>query len=537
MPDFLSQTERRELMTRVRSQGTGPERALWAALRRRGVRPSTNSPRLPGKPDVVFHKARLAVFVDGEKWHGGQWRRRGLATLDGAYAGAERRAYWVRKIQSNVSRDLRWTGALLAEGWSVLRLWDRDVEKDAEACADLVLRARDGGLRPDRMASAAALGTSADFFAGIGLMRLGLEAGGWRTVWANDYDATKRRLYYHNLGDERIGFTLESRSIHDVGPKSVPRVGLIAACFPCTDLSLAGKQRGIEVGPQSSAYLRFADMLAKMGGARPPFVILENVLGLITAHEGRDFQICLRLLGEAGYRFDAVAVNACRFVPQSRPRLFVVGVRREIDIPPTIDAGEAEVSTLRPARLVEFIRANADLPWAIRPMPEPPELTTFLPDILEDLPFDDPRWWSTERVKKLRAQTSERHRRGLDALAAKRGVAWATGFRRMRKGTSTAELRMDGIAGCLRTPKGGSAKQILVRADADGWRARLLTPRECARLMGAPDFRFDAEGVRDDDALFGFGDAVVVDVVNWVVRNAVNPLAAELIRGRLLRAP
>ncbi len=524
-------------MGRVRSEGTGPERALWAALRRQGVRPSTNCPRLPGKPDIAFHKARLAVFIDGEKWHGGQWRRRGLTTLDQAYAGAKNRDYWVHKIQNNVARDLRFTGELVREGWSVLRLWDRDVEKEPDACAQLILRARDGTLKPDKMASAAALGTSADFFAGIGLMRMGLLAGGWRTVWANDYEATKRRLYYHNLGDERVGFTLEDRSIHDVGVRSVPRVGLIAACFPCTDLSLAGQQRGIEDGPQSSAYLRFAHMLAQMGGARPPFVMLENVLGLITAHGGRDFRICLELLGQAGYRFDTLAVNAKRFVPQSRPRLFVVGVRKELDFSPTIDAGDVSVSTIRPARLVGFIHANTDLPWAIRPMPEPPELATFLPDILEDLGDDDPRWWGAERVEKLRAQTSDRHVSGLDALVEANGVAWATGFRRMRNGRSTAELRMDGVAGCLRTPKGGSAKQILVRADADGWRARLLTPRECARLMGAPDFRFDAEGVRDDDALFGFGDAVVVDVVDWVVRNAVNPLAAELIRGRLLRAP
>ncbi len=537
MADFLTQTERRELMGRVRSVGTGPERALAGALRRRGVRPSRNSARLAGKPDVVFHGPRLAVFVDGEKWHGGQWRRRGLPTLHDAYAGADNREYWVRKIQNNVARDLRTTGALLADGWSVLRLWDRDVEKDPDAAAELVLDARDGAVKPDRMASATALGTSADFFAGIGLMRMGLHDGGWRTVWANDYEATKRRLYYHNLGDERVGFTLEDRSIHDVGVRSVPRVGLIAACFPCTDLSLAGKQRGIEAGPQSSAYLRFAEMLAGLGGARPPFVMLENVLGLITAHGGRDLRICLELLGRAGYRFDAVAVNAKRFVPQSRPRLFVVGVRKEIDVPPTIDVADVGVSTVRPTRLVEFMHANADLPWAVRPMPEPPELGEFLWDILDDLPAGDPRWWSESRVAKLKAQTSDRHVEALASLAEKHGVAWATGFRRMRNGRSTLELRMDGIAGCLRTPKGGSAKQVLVRADADGWRARLLTPRECARLMGAPDFRFDAEGVSDNDALFGFGDAVVVDVVDWVVRNTVNPLAAELIRGRLLRAP
>ena len=95
------------------------------------------------------------------------------------------------------------------------------------------------------------------------------------------------------------------------------------------------------------------------------------------------------------------------------------------------------------------------------------------------------------------------HRAKLEATITADGVAWATGFRRMRHGRSMAELRFDGLAGCLRTPKGGSAKQIIVRADRDSWRARLLSPRECARLMGADDFRLDIPGLRDHDAYFG----------------------------------
>ena len=535
MADFLTESERAALMGRVRSEGTGPEESLGAALGRLGLEPERNAPDLPGKPDFVFRDERLAVFVDGDLWHGHQWRERGLRFLDEQFRNRTNRAYWIKKVQGNVRRDIRRTRELLDAGWSVLRFWESGVAKPASAdrAAAAVARSLRGEETPAR-GWIAGSGLSADFFAGIGLMSRGLREGGWRTAWANDYDAKKRRLYLHNAGAERV--ELEARSILDVGPGSVPRVGLIAACFPCTDLSLAGGRKGIEEGAQSSTYLRFADILSRMRGKRPAFVILENVLGLVTAHGGRDFEVCLTRLAEAGYVVDAIALDARRFTAQSRPRLFIVGVRREAAMGPFLDEAErARPSSLRPAALASFIGARPGLPWAVRPLPDPPEGEARLAGALDEFDPGSEAWWAPERVERLRAQTSEAHRERLARLVEGSGVASVTAFRRMRRGKSTLELRFDGLAGCLRTPKGGSAKQILVRADADGWRARYLSAAECARLMGADGFRTDAEGISENDALFGFGDAVCVPAVEWLIRNHVNPVAAELIRGRLLR--
>jgi DNA (cytosine-5)-methyltransferase 1 len=103
----------------------------------------------------------------------------------------------------------------------------------------------------------------------------------------------------------------------------------------------------------------------------------------------------------------------------------------------------------------------------------------------------------------------------------------------MRKGRSMAELRVDGVAGCLRTPRGGSGRQILFKAGNGKYGVRLLTPRECARLQGVPDALFKIE-VRDNQALFGFGDAVCIPVIHWIARNYLNPLVSELLRGRVL---
>ena len=152
-------------------------------------------------------------------------------------------------------------------------------------------------------------------------------------------------------------------------------MGLVTACFPCTDLSLAGGRRGIEAGPQSSSFLRFADMLDHQKSKRPPFVILENVVALIHSHAGKDFRIVLDRLAGAGYRVDALRVDARHFVPQSRPRLFIVGVRDDVDLGPYQSARELEApDVLRPERLYDFMQANADLPWAIRPLPGPADV-------------------------------------------------------------------------------------------------------------------------------------------------------------------
>lgn len=559
MTDFLTKTERSVLMAKVRSTDTEPERVLLAALRKAGVRPTTQANDLPGKPDIVFRKDKLVCFVDGELWHGVQWRRRGLDFLDQQFANAENRERWVKKVQGNVRRDLRVTGELIAMGWRVVRFWANDILANPEAPAKhaaWILAIKKNAPEkntsekntPEKNApkndALAMVGraTSADFFAGIGLMSLGLNGAGWQTVWANDYDASKNKLFTHNHPPENNRppekdnhVTLDPRSILDLTAKDFPKVGLVTACFPCTDLSLAGGRKGIEAGPQSSTFLSFAQLLDAQKKKRPPFVVLENVLALVNSRGGKDFRIVLERLGGAGYRVDVVKIDARHFVPQSRQRVFIVGVRDDVQVGPTYGVEDLnEPTELRPAKLVEFMKANTDLAWGLRRLPALPTCDRTLKDVLEDLPFDDQAWWNAARMKKLRGQVSERHLKMVKAGIANDGVVWATGFRRMRHGRSMVELRFDGVAGCLRTPKGGSAKQILLRADKKGWRARLLTPRECARLMGADDFRLDLPGLKDHDAYFGFGDAVCVPAVTWLIENYVNPIAAELIRGRVM---
>jgi DNA (cytosine-5)-methyltransferase 1 len=262
-----------------------------------------------------------------------------------------------------------------------------------------------------------------------------------------------------------------------------------------------------------------------MGCRRPPIVLLENVSGFLTSHRGVDFREALLSLNRLGYAVDSFILDAVRFVPQSRQRLFVIGVMSE---PRTgILSGDWE-SEIRPKALADFIRYNPDIRWNLRRLPSPPDTQVRLEAILEDLPAGEPFWWSDQRTFYLLNQMSERHREIAERMIAGNRYSYGTVFRRMRNGRSMAELRCDGLAGCLRTPRGGSGRQILFKAGRGRYFARLLTPRETARLMGADDYRIS---VPLNQALFGFGDAVCVPVVEWIAQYYLNPVVSEQIRG------
>jgi DNA mismatch endonuclease (patch repair protein) len=121
-------------MRAVRTAETEPEERLAVALRALGLRFRRNEVRVFGKPDFAFRQARLAVFVDGDFWHGRAWFEDGAAPATNAY-------FWIGKFERNRQRDRLVNGKLRRGGWSVLRLWASDVRKDTVASANRV-RAR-----------------------------------------------------------------------------------------------------------------------------------------------------------------------------------------------------------------------------------------------------------------------------------------------------------------------------------------------------------------------------------------------------------
>lgn len=365
--------------------------------------------------------------------------------------------------------------------------------------------------------------TAADFFAGIGLVTLGLQNKGWRTVYAVDYSREKKRIYEHNFGSGHYHL----RDVQDVHGYDVPPVTLAHASFPCTDLSVAGARNGISSG-ESSAFWHFARILGEMEAhpGLPPLVLLENVEGLLSSGQGRDLVAVLEALNNLGYSVDVLLLDAVHFVPQSRVRLFIIGCLDSFCLPQTVLRELGESSNARPPRVRAFIASHPTIRWHLRLLPDLPRSSKTLVDIIDP----DAEWWERSRSDYLLSQMFDRHRAIVAQMMSRATYSYGTVFRRMRmregQKRSTAELRTDGVAGCLRTPKGGSARQILVRAGYGLFDARLLNARENARLMGADNFNLPSE-LSLNDALFGFGDAVCVPVVEWLVENYLEPVLRE----------
>lgn len=130
------------VMKSNRSRNTTPEILVRKGLWRRGYRYRLHVTTLPGQPDIVFSKARIAVFVDGDFWHGKEWTRRKRLLERGSNS-----EYWVDKIRYNVDRDCRVNEALSKLGWSVIRIWESDIERDSERAIQRIIQALDNADR------------------------------------------------------------------------------------------------------------------------------------------------------------------------------------------------------------------------------------------------------------------------------------------------------------------------------------------------------------------------------------------------------
>ncbi|RCW52069.1 DNA cytosine methyltransferase [Paenibacillus prosopidis] len=363
--------------------------------------------------------------------------------------------------------------------------------------------------------------TFAEYFAGIGLVYEGLKKSGWKPVLANDIDVKKQIIYEMNHGSDH--FLL--KDIYDVDPSTVPFATLATASFPCTDLSLAGARKGLE-GAESSAFWGFIKILKGMKHRLPPIVMLENVPGFLTSNKGKDFLDVIHSLNELGYRCDAFQVDASYFVPQSRQRVFVIGALANLI--PEMNNSSIRSTRLRPKVLEKLISDN-DMNWGEFPLPE---LPTRLPrnsliNVLEDIPEQSELWWKGDELSKLLDQMSDKHRLIIEEMINADETTCGTVYRRMRNGQVRAELRTDGIAGALRTPRGGSSRQFVIIAGKGNCRARVLTGREYGRLQGVED-KFDLSGVSENHARFGFGDAVCVPVIEWISDHILHPLALKI---------
>ncbi|HBF38233.1 MAG TPA: DNA (cytosine-5-)-methyltransferase [Firmicutes bacterium] len=345
--------------------------------------------------------------------------------------------------------------------------------------------------------------TALDFFAGSGLVTYSLRPY-FNVIWANDICPKKADVYIDNHGENH--FCLES--IENINGKDLPKTDLSWASFPCQDLSLAGKAEGINAKRSGLVWdwLRVMDEMEQW----PELLVAENVAGFITGAKGENYKTFHKELTKRGYKVGPVLLDAARWVPQSRPRIFVIAVKSDIEIP-----GELKSENPNWVHSDAMIRIQNELNhWIWWNLPEPTPRQSNLTDIIEwDAPRDN-----QEKTRKLLRLLSPRH---LDKLNEYDEVV-ATGYKRTRNGKQTLELRFDGIAGCLRTPQGGSSRQFLIFKNGDKYSSRLLSIREIARLMGASESYILPEVY--NDAYKAMGDAIAVPAVQYLTEFLLFPL-------------
>jgi DNA (cytosine-5)-methyltransferase 1 len=384
-----------------------------------------------------------------------------------------------------------------------------------------------------------------EFFAGAGMVRLGL-VHQWEVVWANDNDPRKIAIYEHNFGRSHIDprdVALVAEGIeagHFDGTADAPTfpidVDMAWASFPCQDLSLAGWQRGMSSG-RSGAYWPFWKIMYALErtGHRPPVIVIENVRGLLY---GDSFRGLCESLAALGMRFGAFLADSKYFVPQSRPRVFVIAVDDHVNL----SGLTSESVPNNPWYPTAVLEAFSDLPdelrerwvwWNVAPVVnDRPCISSIFEEDPSDVAYD-----SEAQTERLLALMAPRHAEKVDKALINPDIQVGFLYKRTRHGQQRAEVRFDGTAGCLRTPKGGSSRQTVVVVNNGKVRTRLLSRIEAARLMGIPldkmgrlprkKKKFFPDNFSYNDAYMAMGDGVVVPVVKHIATIILDELAAR----------
>lgn len=344
-----------------------------------------------------------------------------------------------------------------------------------------------------------------DFFAGSGLATEGLQPY-FDVIWANDICEKKAATYKANHPPE----TFHLGRIEDVHGNDLPPVSLSWASFPCQDVSLAGNLEGIE-SSRSGLVWQWLRVIDEMP-LKPPIVVAENVVGLLTAAKGQYYLAVHRALRDRGYRVGAVVLDAIHWLPQSRPRVFIVGAANR---------NTEHFEALRPlwchpAAVRQVAVIAEDFVWWSLPKPSARRMS------LEDLIDYDAKTHSPQQTQHNLELIPQPHRERMKAMINSTKAVFP-GYKRTRNGEQVLELRFDSVAGCLRTPRGGSSRQYLVIYNNGTYETRLLTVKEAARLMGAPA-SYKIMGTYND-GYKAMGDAVAVPAVRYLARHLLAPLA------------
>ncbi len=374
-----------------------------------------------------------------------------------------------------------------------------------------------------------------EFFAGGGMVRAALQPLGWECVFANDFDFKKAAAYRINWESQGACDELQVADVSTLDSSDIPSADLAWGSFPCQDLSLAGNRAGLS-GARSGTFYPFWNIIAGlMAESRAPKIIaVENVAGTLSSSDGGDFRAIVEAFVGSGYRPGALVIDAALFVPQSRPRLFIVGVHESVEIPTgLLSPGPVEPFHTSAIRKAEHgLEPRLRDQWVWWNLPTPARRLALFSDLIEESP-DSIDWHTPQETAGILAMMSPVNAAKVEA-ATRAGRRMVGGvYKRTRqdangKKVQRAEVRFDDVAGCLRTPAGGSSRQLILVVEGKKIRSRLLSSRETARLMGLDDnYKLPR---RYNEAYHLTGDGVVVPVVRHLALHLFEPVLSGRVQ-------
>ena len=347
-----------------------------------------------------------------------------------------------------------------------------------------------------------------ELFAGVGAFRLGLERTGHECVWANEWLERPRSIYARNFGEQPDG-----RDIRNVSAGDIPDADLLVGGFPCATFSVAGKRTGFSLD-DTRGTLAF-EMFRLASEKSIPYLLFENVKGLLNHDEGRTFEIILEVLDGLGYDCQWELLDSQNFgVPQHRERIFLIGHLRGNPRPKVFPIGRAS-------------RSNDEANSQERKGRE-----GFFSDISPTL---DAHYYKGGNARQYVVETESRRDKEMrtytegvvPTLTAQMGTGGGNvpyvrpmlDIARVNKSPNGRLIKDDGDPMYTITAQDRHGVQI---GDEDGFAIRKLTPLECERLQGLPDgwteFYDDGRRVSDSERYERCGRTITIPVVEAIGR-------------------
>lgn len=539
--DVLTPEQRSRNMRAIKAEKTKIEEKLAKELWTKGYRYRRNYKKLDGRPDFVFIKYKIAIFCDGDYWHGKEWdisKHRIKTNTE----------FWHKKIESNIERDKKVNEKLERQGWTVLRFWESQIKKNVSECLQIIENTikykmknyteirKEIDFNPkkidfDKLAylthywqnisgidselykpSACRLYEELkeknliaaekgfeyflpfkwdvpfppvvnpsfrfiDLFAGIGGFRIAFQRLNGKCVFSSEIDDFSRKTYEANFGEIPFG------DITRISEDEIPDHDILLGGFPCQPFSIAGvskkKSLGLDHGfLDKTQGTLFFDIARIIKAKRPKMFLLENVKNLKSHDKGRTFEVIFNALKELNYNIYTKVIDGKNYVPQHRERIFIVGFDNEY---------------FNKSEIFSF--------------PESNESRSEIKSILEE--SVNSKYTLSDHLWNYLQNYAQKHK--------EKGNGFGFGLTDPEDISRTLSARYY---------KDGS--EILI--PQKGKNPRRLTPRECARLQGFPDEFLIP--VSDTQAYRQFGNAVVVPLIE-----AIGEKIIKAYYGKIRRKP